>query len=96
MPCYTVTKVTLALKGEIVRMEWLKSVIERVTGQTARQVHNDLITWNTGQYDRKTGLITERTKERVNQIRTSYAAELTKRTLGRAGWQVREEKEVAR
>lgn len=87
MPCETVTIVSLVLKPEIVRIEWLKNVIERFGNEVAAE--NDRLTWRTGSYDRKTGKLTERTVAAANKIRQNYAAELTKRTLGRAGWKVK-------
>ncbi len=87
MPCDTITTVTLALKPEIVRIEWLKESIERLGNKVT--ISTDRLTWATGSYDRKTGKITERTEAAANKIRQGYAAELTKRTLGRAGWKVK-------
>lgn len=87
MPCDTVNIVSLVLKPEIVRIEWLKETVERFGNQV--MVENDKLTWRTGSYDRKTGILIERTVAAANKIRQSYAAELTRRTLGRAGWNVR-------
>lgn len=90
MPCDTITRVQLKLKPEIVRADWLKAVVENF-GHSRVTISETRITWDTGYYDRKTGTLVERTLEQANRIRQSYAAELTRRTLGRAGWQVRTE-----
>jgi hypothetical protein len=87
MPCYTVTTVQLKLKPEIVRMEWLEEVIRKLGYAVNRR--DSLITWSTGYYDRQNGVLSERTEQAASRIRQSYAAELTRRTLGRAGWQVK-------
>lgn len=87
MPCDTITTVQLKLKPEIVRTDWLKEVIERF-GNIVEQTDAKL-TWRTGSYNRKSGLLTERSKQTANKIRQSYAAALTQRTLGRSGWIVK-------
>lgn len=87
MPCDTITTVQLVLKPSIVRVDWLKTVVERFGNIV--EVNEEQVTWNTGSWNRKTGILIERTEAAAKKLRQSYAAELTRRTLGRAGWQIK-------
>ena len=92
MPCNTVSRAKLALKGSIVIMDTLRHSIENL-GHRIRYQDAATLQWDTGSYNRVTGVITERTEASADEIRQSYAAELAKKTLGRLGWQVKTEEE---
>lgn len=92
MPCDTVSRAKLALKGDIVIMDTLRHSVESL-GHRIRYQDAATLQWDTGSYNRATGIITEKTDASADKIRQSYAAELAKKTLGRFGWQVKTEEE---
>ena len=88
MPCNTITTVQVKLKAEIVRIDWFVETLKQL-GHTHIQVTSERVIWRTGVWERTNGMLTERSKERADEVVKSYATTLTKRTLGRAGWQVK-------
>lgn len=89
MPCNTITTVQVKLKGEIVRMDMLGEVIQKLGNHVRILDNRTMLSWATGSYNKKTGVLIERSAEQAEIIKRNYASELTRRTLGRAGWQVK-------